>query len=180
MFRTLTKREGNIFALCIIVVLIYAGYRIVIKPLRRENALVEIGIQKEKKNLIKNLRVLAVQKNYKGRYVKYLSKFKQDQNNDEVMSLILSEIQQVGGKLNLRISELKPIKVKKEQYFNRFSVSLIIDSTFVDIIRFIYKLQSKPYLFKVEEFRFDKSSRRKEQTMKTHLILSRVLVQKDN
>lgn len=178
MFRPLTRREWNIFVLCIVIVMVYVGYNAAIKPLSQRISTVELSIQKEKNKLSKSLKVLEDQKHYKSQYIKYLSKFKQDQNNDDVMSSILSEIQQVGGKLNLRISELKPQKVQKEQYFNRFSVSLTIDSTFVDIINFIYDLQSKPYLFKVEEFRFDKGSQRQEQTIKTHLVVSRVLVQK--
>ncbi|MBU0469600.1 MAG: type 4a pilus biogenesis protein PilO [Candidatus Omnitrophica bacterium] len=180
MFRPLTKREVNIFVLCILLVLIYIGYNTVINSLRKRISIVESSIQEEKNQLSKSLKILDKQKHYKGQYVTYLSKLRQEQNNDEVMSSILSEIQQVGGRLNLGISDLKPKKVKKEQYFNRFSVSLTIESEFLDIISFIYTLQSKPHLFKVEEFRFDKGSLRQGKILKTQLILSRILIPKNN
>lgn len=180
MNRLLNKRESNIFVLCIVVVLVYLGNHYAINPLRKMISSVDISIKKAKNKLLYNLGTIEDQKQYKSQYVKYLSKFQQEQNNDEVMSSILSEIQQIGETLNLKISDLKPKKVQKERYFNRFSINLAIDSTFVDVISFIYKLQSKPYLFKVEEFRFDKSPRTNERTIKTYLVLSKVLVPKDN
>ncbi|HBG61096.1 MAG: hypothetical protein A2Y03_11540 [Omnitrophica WOR_2 bacterium GWF2_38_59] len=176
MLRPLTKREVNIFILCILLVLIYIGYNIVIKPLRKRISLADISIQQETKKLSESLKHLDHQKHYKSQYVMYLSKFRQDQNNDEVMSSILSEIQQAGSRLNLGIADLKPRKVNKEQYFNRFSVSLTIDSTFINIMSFIYTLQSKPHLFKVEEVSFDRGANTQGTIIRTHLILSRILI----
>jgi len=179
MLRKLTKREMHILILCVFIVLICTEYNVIIKPLNENILLTDTMINKEKAKLAKSLNVLSKEKKYKQRYIEYLSRFLQKQNDEEVMSLILSEIEDIAGKLKLQISELKPKKVNIKQYFSSFSVSLKIDSSFIDIMNFLYILQSNPYLFKVEELKFDKSFNRKNQIVRTHLVLSRILILKN-
>jgi len=97
-------------------------------------------------------------------------------SNRKVMSTILAEIEGVAKELDLTISDLKPKKVKRDDYFNHFSVSLLLNSKFIDILHFLYKLQNPPHMFSVDEIRFDKWSRKNNSTMKTRLVLSKIFI----
>ncbi len=174
--RHFTKREQNIFIICILVIFSFITYNGFIKPLKGKINLIKGDIESAKIDIHKYNRVLGRSKSVEAKYSRFLGDFKQNVSNEQVMSALLSEIGVVAGKLNLRISDKKPKKVKEHDYYNHFSVSLTIDSKLVEVVHFLYILQNQPHLFDVEEIRFDKSSRRKDKTLKTRLVLSKILI----
>jgi len=176
MIKRLTKREQKIFIVTLVLILGYIGNNLLVKPLKEKILSLDQAIVAEEIRLKKNQRIIGQAKALSEDYNAYLNNFKQSKTNEQVMSSILSEIEEVAGELELRISDLKPKRVKRGEYYNRFSVSLTIDSDFVDIIHFLYILQKQPHLFDVEEVRFDKGSRRRSSTMKTQLVLGKMLI----
>lgn len=176
MIKRLTKREQKIFIFLVIIAVAYAALQGVIKPLNEKILFVKNKIEKRKKHLDDNLRIVNKGRKREEQYNYYLNKFKQNQSNEQVMSSMLSEIEGVARSLNLRISDLKPQKAQETNYYNRFSVSLTIDSELAEIIHFIYELQNQTHLFNVDEVRFDKGARRNTSTLKTNLVLSKIFI----
>jgi len=176
IIRRFTKREKRIAVLCLGLVFIYGGYNIVIRPLRKEMILLDQKIETQQRRLNKDLRILKKAEFLGVQYDALVKRFKQTKTNEQVMSSFVSEIEEAAAKLGLQISNLKPQKVKRSEFINRFSVSLTIDSEFVDIMNFLYMLQGQPYSFDVQEARFDKSSRRKSTAIKTRLVLIKILI----
>lgn len=176
MIKRLTQREQAIALVTVILLGILVSYYVVIKPLHEKKFLLEKKMTEQHKQLKKNLKLIQEAEELKKEYTPYLEKFKQQKPNEQVMSGILSEIEAAAAGLDLQISDLKPKRVKEEGEYNQFSVSLTIDSSFVNIVHFLHILQSEPHLFEVEEVEFDKGSQRKSETMKTRLVLTRVLI----
>jgi len=174
--KRLTTREQIIFVVCLFLVFIYLGYQLGVKPLNEKVAFIKTKIEAEERKLGKHLAVLGNTSTLEEVYQVYLSHFKQSKSNEQVMSSMVSEIEDVASELSLRISDLKPKRVKTDQYSNHFSVSLTLESSLPDIIHFMHKLQNQPYLLAVEEFRFDKSARAEAATIKTQLVLSKTLI----
>ena len=176
MIKRLTKREQGIFIVCVILAFMYVTYQGVIKPLQEKLVGLDADIESEHKRLVKNLKTVQKAKALEQEYHQYFDQLKQDGTNEQVMASILSEIEQVAGQLNLKISDLKPKRVRKEVYYNWFSVSLTIDSTLKDMMQFVYILQKQPHFFRVDEFSFEKGAQRNAEDIRIHLVLSRILI----
>jgi len=176
MIKKLTKREQKIFVVCVAVLCVYVGFSIFFEPLMAKLTAVDEEIRIYEGRLNKNIRTVEKAKGSQRQYDEYLSRFKQSKTDEQVMTSILSEIERVSGKFGLPISELKPKRVMRDEHFNKFSVSLMINGELIDILRFLHTLQDRPHFFNLEEARFDTVTRRTSTTIKTHLVLSKILI----
>ncbi len=174
--RRLTEREQNILVVCLAFVFIYLGYYGVYLPLKEHMEGLDHKIEAEQRKLEKNLKILDKSKSLDSEYNEFIKNFKQDKPNEQVMSSILSELEDVAGQLNLHISDMKPNIINNHDFYNRFSISLTIDSEFVTIVQFLHILQNPPHLFTVDELRFDNSIQRDSKTIKTTLVLAKIFL----
>ena len=175
MFRRMTKREQKIFVFCVIVVIAFGGFQGIYKPLKAKNLELGSKILVLNKRLKKNSITVQKAKLMNKSYDEFFDKFKQTKTNEQVMSSMIAEIEQVAAEMELIIADIKPKKVKQEEFYNRFSVSLTVNSGFSEIVHFIHQLQDEPHMFTVDQMRFDKASRRRSSTIKSRFILSKIL-----
>lgn len=171
--RRLTSREQRVFVVCLLTISIYVGYNGFVKPFHERLSALDRQIAAARLEIQKNQRTVRKAEILEKAYEENLAQYKQTGSSEQVMSGILSEIEESARELNLQISNLKPKRVKNEQYFNQFSVSLTIDSELVDIVHFLYLLQQSPHFFDIEEVHFDKGARRSSSAMKTELVLGK-------
>jgi len=176
MSNRFSSREQSIFIVCLVLVTVYSCYNFAIIPMRKKSVILDKKIQAEVRKIKKYKRRIDRGKQQNFQYDILVKDYIQKGSNEQVMSGILKEIEQVAQNLSLNISDLKPQRVRKNEYYNHFSVSLRINSSLPDIIQFIHSLQSRPHNFDIQEFRFDKSSRRNSETLKTTLVLQKTLV----
>lgn len=176
MSRQLSQREQKILIITIGLAVIYLTNTGIIKPLKERIGKIDSQITIEQSRIHKNLRIVNKAKAQDRLYREYENRYKQEKSNEEIMSAMLSDIEQAASDLNLRITDMKPKKVKNEDVYQLFSLSLKIDSHLKDIIRFLYLIQSDPYVFEVETIRFDKGSRKKSKSLKANLILSKIYI----
>lgn len=176
MIRGLTKREQNIFVLCMILAMVYLVYNFLIKPAREQLFTLDEEIAAQTRRLARNAaemqRAHALEKTIEF----YEQKFKQSRSNEETVSSILAEIEMVATRLHLQIANLTPKKVQETKFYKRFLVSLTMDGDFMDILQFVHILQSDPYLFGVEEARFDKGPRQQAAVIKATLVLGKTFI----
>ncbi|MBF0384390.1 MAG: type 4a pilus biogenesis protein PilO [Candidatus Omnitrophica bacterium] len=173
--RKFTKREQYIAFFCALTGFVYLGYLGAYIPFKNEIEAIDAKISTAEAKFNKNRETIKEAEELEAQYKTYISKFAQTKTNEQEMSSLLEEIEEVANKLGLKISDLKPKKVQKEEYYNRFSVTLAIDSQLVDIIHFIYTLENKPYNFSIDEIRFDQATRAKS-SVKSNLVLSKILI----
>lgn len=174
--RRLTQREQSIFVVCVLTISVYLIYNGIVKPFQAKIERVEQDIQLGQQQLSQKLKTIQRGKAVSGQYNAYHEAYRQSKSNEEVMSSILAEIEGVARELQLGIFDLKPKRVQRTDFYNQFSVSLTINSEFVDIIQFLHILQSSPHLFEIEQVDFDKGSNRNTTSIKTQLVLSKILV----
>ncbi len=137
MIKRLTQRE-QFFAIIVVVLgIILFGYYSLVQPFKEQIRLLENKIKDNEKQIGKNFKLIRKGEAGDKEYKIYLEKFKQDKPNEQVMSSILSEIEEVARELQLQISDLKPKRVKEGEYYNQFSVSLTIDGHLEDIVHFL-------------------------------------------
>jgi Tfp pilus assembly protein PilO len=159
---------------------VFASYKGVIEPMRQKVQDIDLQIEAQLKKLKKNQKTISKADAIQSEYAGYIERFSQVGTNEQTMSAALSEIEKTAGEMSLKISDLKPNKVKSQGSYNRFSVSLTIDGGLEDILRLLYTLQSEPYFYTVDELRFDKSSRQNHPSMKTRIVLTKILIPNSN
>ena len=158
------------------MVLIYIGYRFVFISMHEEKAFWEAKTLTIQRKVRKSLSVLSRESSVNARYDEYLKKLEQKASDTQEMASILSEIESIAGKINLKIEDMKPKKIKSQDFYNRFSVNIRIKGDMEAITKFLYALQTKPHFFHVDEMRLEKRSARI-QEIKCELVASRLLIQ---
>ena len=176
MVQRLSGREKLFIVIIVVLALVYIFLYVLFKPWKEKNNLLDQKINAAQVKLERELRTIQKAKKMETAHAAYLNEFHQTKSNEQVMSSIISEIDEVAAGFNLKISELKPKAVQKEDYDNRFSVSLTINSSLADIVQFLYVLQKEPHLFDVQQFRFDKDPSAAASAVKTYLVLGKIFI----
>lgn len=176
MKRRLTQREQKILIVFLVLAIIYVGAHALVRPLKERNVSLDQSIEAQQRKLDQGLRLIRRAEAVARKYEPYLKKFRQSKNNEQVMSSILAEIEEVAGGLNLRISNMRPNKVKKGEFYNRFSVSLSLESDFPAMMNFLYILQNEPHIFHVEELHFEKGPAMNTTALRTQIVLGKIFI----
>ena len=175
--RRLTKREKIIFVICGAMLSVLLMYRVVVIPLAQGMDRLQRNIELRRGELSKNIRIIKKAEALSEGSESYVNQFKQTESNKEVMSSLISEIEEAANKLDLPIPEVKPKKVEKQEYVNRFSVNLVMESEWIDSLRFIHSLQEEPHFFSIKDASFEKGLAVKGSTaVRTEVVLEKVLV----
>lgn len=173
MLNRLTNRERVVFTVCLFLAVVFVIYRFVFNPLISHQKVLNQKIEKVKKKYVKNQKILQEAKLMRGVYDQYLIDFKQPQSNEQTISYLISEIEKTATQINLVISDLKPKPVKRDKDINYYSVSLSLEGPWIDILKLMHLLQSRPYLFKVEEMNLDRASQRNSESVRAYLKLGK-------
>jgi Tfp pilus assembly protein PilO len=174
--RQLTRREEKIFVICVLLVLIYGGFHGVYKPFQQEMDRLDRQILRKERELAKKRRLVSQTREVDDQYQGYIHVFRQTRSNDQVMSGILSEIEKVANAVGLRIIDLNPNQIDQTDQINRFPIRLTIDGDFITIVEFLYVLQGKEHLFKVEQFQFQRGLRGDATSIDADIVLSKILI----
>jgi Tfp pilus assembly protein PilO len=173
--RALTRRETGILRVVIAAAVVLALYRGVYFSYKNRREDLQVRIAHNEKLLEKNLRAIQKSKAYEQKNQQLLDVFKQVGSDEQVMSSMISEIEQTAAALKIHLSDMKPQKNRKVDFFNQFSVSLILDGQITPIMNFIHLLQNTPHLFEVTELRLEKKSFNSND-LKCYLVLNRLLI----
>ena len=115
-------------------------------------------------------------KSYEEKYKSLLESFQQQGSDEQMMSVILTEIESAAAQVKIRIADMKPQKARKIGTYNNFLVSITLDGELTSIMDFIYSLQNQPHLFAVDELRLEKKSPNT-RDLKGYFVLSRIVLQ---
>ena len=176
MIRRLSARELKILIVSLLLASIYIGHTLLVKPAKEKFIEMDEEIAAQQRRLAKTSAEIKKAGSLEKSWEVYEQKFKQSASNEGTMSSILSEIEAVAADLKLQIANLTPKKVKESELSNRFSVSLTMDGSFMDVVQFLHTLQSEPHLFEVEEARFDKGTRQESASVKASMVLGKTFI----
>jgi len=176
MKRALTQREKIIALICLILVVLYGVYVGGIRPLAEQIDFLNAQILRKQTQVQKDQRVIHKAQQIDKEFKALSVTFKQEGTNEAVMSDILSEIESVSGNIGLKVSAIKPQKVKNNELYNHFSVSVSLEANLLELSEFLFILQNPPHLFSVDEIRVDQGPRRKETSLNVNCILSKFLI----
>ena len=147
----------------------------------------EEKIQLNKGRLLKDRRLILEGPAIDREYEAYLPFFRQTQSVDstgaprdeDTMSLLLSQIESTARQIPVPVLEIKPQKVKSQDLYNDFSISLTIEEEFSKIYHFLYDIQNVPFFLNVEELRLERNPL-KENSLRCTVTLNKRLLRNND
>jgi len=170
-----SNREKKIFLVALFFVFSYGIYLFGYIPFQGKAQELDADIKKAEKQLRENYRLIRKSSFFNRDFKDILEVFSQKASDEEVMSSILTEIEAVASKIEIDISDKKPQKPRRVNFYNKFTISLSIDGDLSKIMEFVYILQNSPYLFEIDELTLSIKSIRK-QDLVCRVILSKSLI----
>jgi Tfp pilus assembly protein PilO len=175
MNRPITQREKIIFVFCLFIVSFYAIYHFIIKRFYEEEQIWQMKRLGLERQIAKKVHVLKDEEILNDHYNRYVASLEQEGTENQQMSLILSEIESIAGQVDLKIGDMKPQKVRSQDFYNYFSVNIRVQGEMNLLARFLYMLQTTPHLFHIDELRLEKRSVRSSE-IECNLVVSRLRV----
>ena len=171
----ITSREKKITGVTLALIFIYGGFNFIFKPIKQKEAILDEEIQAEIKLLNKDFLAVKKEKQLKREYENLLVPFRQQNSDEEEMSVLLSQMQTLATQTGLRIVDIKPQKSRKTEFCKFLPLSLSLEGYYSDVIRFLYVVQATPYSLGVDELFLEfKPSQRNVLTCR--IDLSRILI----
>ena len=171
----LTKREKQIFYVCVSLVSVLILQGIVFKPLADKLSDLNHEIQLKETKLIKGLRaekqrdlILKVYKGYEG-YLKVKG------SDEEIVSELLREIERLARESAVSISDIKPQSTNKRSMYKEYTIEVRSEATLKDIITFLYRLNNSVLLLRVEKLVLTLKEENSD-TLKVNMLLSGIAV----
>lgn len=173
--RSLSSRERFIFILALAVLSAFFVFQRVWGPIHAWRINIRQNGISSQRDLEKMLSLIQESPVIEGEYAEYAAYFLQTQEDEAEMARLLSHVEAVASHLNVRLWEVKPQRIRPRDFYNDFSVHLMLEEDLLVMVHFLYTLQNPPYLFAVTEMRLEKSSPKKT-SLKCYLVLSRTLI----
>jgi len=175
MLKNISKREKIILVVCVLLISAYFTFNFVITPIREKIDDLNNEILTKEMKLKKNYKILNLKDTQEEDYKKYSDYLKQKDNDQQEMSKLLSEIESVSGRIDIHVSDMKPLRVRAVDFYKKFSVELEAEGMLDEITRFIHSVQGKPYLLDVERLRLERRSMRTNK-LKVFVLISRIRI----
>ncbi|MFH1655814.1 MAG: type 4a pilus biogenesis protein PilO [Candidatus Omnitrophota bacterium] len=175
MLKNISKREKIILTICALLILAYFLFNFVFEPIKRKIDDLNNEILTKELKLKKNYKVLNLKDVQEVEYKKYSDIMLQKDSDEQEMSSLLSEIESVSAGIDMRVSDMKPLRVKVMDFYKKFSVELEAEGLLDDITRFIHTIQNKPYLLEIERLRLERRSMRTDK-LKAFMLINRIRI----
>ena len=171
----LSKRERYIAYIATIVIVLFLFNRVMLRPIvnKLNDLNQEIVIQEKK--LEKSLNILLHEDLIDTNYKKYVQNLKQTQSDEEEIAGLLSEIEKIAKKSGVFLSDIKPLPVKKIDYYKEYFIELETESDISSLIDFTYQLEKSPRLLRVEKFHLV-PKKEKASLLKAQMSISEILL----
>jgi Tfp pilus assembly protein PilO len=173
MKKTLSPRERLIFWICGFMIAVFVLYNFGWRMFQDGVDGIEGQISARTAKLKKARQSLVEAESYQQRHQDYQKSLGQQGTDEAVASQLLSEIEQVSVQTGLKVSDLKPLRIREDKFYRTFPVSVTVDGSFVTTLEFIDVLQNDPHRFDVLDLRMDQAQRRGEE-IKTRLIMGKI------
>lgn len=176
MLKDIRKREKILAIITIVVTLAAIGYNFVIEPLVSRWKTLKDEIRENEVLFTKHRRILRnkdVITRLNAEYSRYLQKKLLTPEEDSAIAL--SNIEKQASGANVRITNIKPLAVKKLENYNKFTYRVSAESGMGELTKFIYNLQSSEQLLKVERMVL-RAKERDPKTIKAMLHITKISV----
>ena len=155
----LNQKEKALLFIVIGLIVIWIVYSLIIEPVY--NKWVNLGkkVEISKIELKKGIKILKQRDYVRKEYDKYSANFMAKQSDEEEMALILNEIETQARKSYVRIVNMKPRRVARNEFHRTFYIDLDTEATMRNILQFIKNLKDSKLCLSVEQLTLNSRAR---------------------
>lgn len=176
LYKTLTNlspREKLILDVTVLFVGVMIVDRLVLSPIAAQIHALNQQTKQEETTIKKNLRILAQKDKILAESRKFESYLTAAASDEEEMTLLLKEVEDLASKNSVYLIDLKPGEVKGTGSSKKYSVNLSLEAQMEQLVAFMYGVESSDRLFTIEKYQLEPKSR--ESTVaRCSMIISKV------
>ncbi len=169
----LSPRERLIFNLSAAFVLLMILDRTVISPIFSQIETLNKETQQQEATIKKNLRLLAQKDKILAQSSKFESYLNSSLSQDEEVTAMLKEIEDLANKNSVYLIDLKPGDIKQSGATKKYLINLSLEAQMDQLAVFMYGVESSDRLFTIEKYQIEPKSR-ESSVARCTMIISRV------
>lgn len=156
--KVLSQREKIFLIVCAIVVVSFGVIKLVIKPFYEAKEDVENRETKAQTKLAQSKRIMRDIAVLDKEYAALKEVLGVADARGKEVALMMSRMESAGSLSNLHIINMQPLRVTDKEMYNIFSVEVTFDGSWKAISAFLYALQDKSNLFRIDELNLERFS----------------------
>lgn len=151
MLKNLNRREKNILAASIAVIIIAVGYKAIVEPILADNDSLNQQITLTRLKLRNYLRLLNQKDVLQAEYAKISNLAGMPKEGEDVSTGVLEEIEELAKKSDVRIIDMRP-QIQKSPASKENSVELRAEGDMESYLKFIYSIENSMVLLQIKRF----------------------------
>ncbi|TBR17344.1 hypothetical protein EPO66_02900 [bacterium] len=171
----MSKREKAVFYAAVIFVSVMILDRIVISPITGKMRALDNEIRQKETSIKKNLHILAQKDRILMEGAKYAMFLNSSKSEEEEMTSLLKEIENIANKASVYLIDMKPVGVKTSGLAQRYEISLSCEGQMEQIVDFMYGIESSRELLVISRYQVSPKSR-ESSVAKASLAISKVVI----
>lgn len=175
IFSNLSQREKRLFYLTIGLIAALFIYRFVIRPVVVTWKGLDEKISVTNLKFEKSQKMLSLKGRIQRDYEKYASSVKMAASEEEEMAKFLTEIESLARSSSVHISGIKPLPIKKVDFYKKYIVELEAEGDINQVSKFIYDIQNSPQLLRIDKFSLGTKGAGTN-LLKCNILISKVLI----
>ena len=169
----LSARERLIFNLSAVFVFLVLLDRLVVSPISSQIAALNRETQQEEATIKKNLRLLSQKDKIIAESSRFESYLNSSLSQDEEVTAMLKELEDLANKNSVYLIDLKPGDVKQSGSTKKYMINLSLEAQMDQLAVFMYSVESSDRLFTIEKYQIEPKSR-ESSVARCTMVISRV------
>ena len=171
----LSKRERLILNVAAFFVSMILLDRLIINPVSSKMRSLGQEIEDEKTAIKKNLRLVAQKDKISSESEKYNSYVSSSKSEEEEMTSILKEVENLANKSSVYLIDMKPGGLKESASTKKYLINLNLESQMEQLIEFMYNVESSNHLFIIEKYQVGPKSK-ESSVAKCSITISKTII----
>jgi Tfp pilus assembly protein PilO len=169
----LSRREKLLAILASGVMLGAFIFRGIIEPAVRNWIALNQQIALKEAKLTRALKIIAQKPEVQAEFDGYQKFILPPVSEEEEIARLLREIEKLARDTGMRITDMAPRRKQRSEFYTRFTVEIETEGSMEGLMRFIYALETSPFLFTAERLKITLKSRQSN-ILKSDILLSKV------
>lgn len=171
----LSKKERTILCVAAVCICLALFDRLILYPISSRISSLNDQTVATEANIRKNARILALKDRILAESAKYSSYSRVSGSDEEEMTSLLKEIEQIAGKCSVYLIDIKPSGIKEVSGSKRYNVSLNCEGEMEHIASFMLAMESSSKLLTVEKYQISPKSKDAD-AVKCSMFVSKIVV----
>ena len=172
---SLSPRERLVFNLSSTVIFLMLLDRLIISPISSQIEALNKETEQEEATIKKHLRLLAQKDKITAQSSKFESYLNSSLSQDEEVTAMLKEIEDLANKNSVYLIDLKPSDIKQSGPTKKYMINLSLEAQMDQLAVFMYSVESSDRLFTIEKYKIDPKAR-ESSVARCSMIISRVVL----